>query len=364
MKFSSPWAKAILIMIVLCAIVVPSTNITDEAQDAYEQAAYQALLASMPTAAPATPTPEVTLAPIATTAGALSTFAPAATQAPTALPELVFELPMDQYSGGYAPQEDGFFDTQVILDDGTVVEAEGYSDPTIEAVYYTQRYYSADCHFVRIKIKHPSQLRTAIAKEVVGSSRSVTSKMASAKNALVAINGEFYTQRESSVFIVKQCQMIKSSPASKLHQLIIDMSGNFHITTSKDDSAAMISQLNGNIYQGFSFGPALVVDGEAREYPDYYFDADSGNPRTCIGQLGELDYLLCVVDGRTDDDDGMNTMRLAGIMAEKGCLNAYNLDGGGSSTLYWHGKVVNSMNREGAERDISDCVYFASAWRG
>ena len=361
MKFSSPWARATLAVIILCAIIIPSTNITQEAEDAYDRAAYEALLASMPTPAPATPSPVPSPTP-EQTASYSATPAPVITEAPTELPELVFELPMDTYAGGYAPQADGFFDTEVTLPDGTVIDAEGYSDPTIEAIYYEQRYYSADCHFVRIKIKHPSQLRTAIAKEVVGSSRSVTSKMAAAKNAVVAINGEFYTQRESSVFIVKQSQMIKSSPASKLHQLIIDTSGNFHITTSKSDSAAMIQQLNGQIYQGFSFGPALVVDGEMRDYPGYYFDADSGNPRTCIGQLGELEYLLCVVDGRTDDDRGMNTTRLAGIMAEKGCINAYNLDGGGSSTLYWHGKVVNSVNKSGAERDISDCVYFASAW--
>ena len=94
-------------------------------------------------------------------------------------------------------------------------------------------------------------------------------------------------------------------------------------------------------------------------------------PRTKLGEymmktaeqaMIGTDALLCVVDGRTDDDRGMNTTRLAGIMAEKGCINAYNLDGGGSSTLYWHGKVVNSVNKSGAERDISDCVYFASAW--
>lgn len=123
----------------------------------------------------------------------------------------------------------------------------------------------------------------------------------------------------------------------------------------------MIAQYNGRVYQAFSFGPALVIDGEALSYPDYYFDADGENPRAAIGQIGHLEYLLCVADGRTNEDAGVTTTELAQIMATKNCQNALNLDGGGTSTLYWHGSVVNDMNESGNERSISDCVYFASA---
>ena len=89
MKFSSPWARATLAVIILCAIIIPSTNITQEAEDAYDRAAYEALLASMPTPAPATPSPVPSPTP-EQTASYSATSAPVITEAPTALPELVF----------------------------------------------------------------------------------------------------------------------------------------------------------------------------------------------------------------------------------------------------------------------------------
>lgn len=356
MKFTSLSAKLIVALICLSAFLVPSTEIMPEVEQGYEQAAYQRLLEEMATAQPS-PTPDAQ--------GAVVTAVPAtATPTPTPLPELAFTLPMDSYEGGVAPSEANYSTAEIVLDDGTTVTAQVYSDPTIEVTYYVRRYYDSDCNLAFVKIKHPSQLRTAISEEAVGGAYAGTSEMAQLKNALVAINGEYYTKRESTVFIVKQSQMIKSTPSELLHQLIIDTSGDFHITTTAEDSRNMVAQLQGQIYQAFSFGPALVIDGQKVEYMDYYFDADSPNPRTAIGQTGELEYLVCTADGRTDTDSGLDIAQLADVMAQNGCQNAYNLDGGGTSTFYWHGEVVSDVNTSGKEREISDCIYFASAYTG
>lgn len=368
MRYDSPWSKAIIALIVLSAFLMPSTEMTDEARSAYERAAYEELLAAGASASAApSPTPDAQAASVTSEAAqnmrsvspttALPTFEPTPTPAPTAR----YTLPMDTYDGGYAPLSDGYYDADITLSDGSTVSAQCYQDETIEASYYTRRLYDSTCHFVHVKVKHSSQLRTALAKDVNGSSTCHTSDMAAAKNALVAISGEYYTKREGSVFVVKQSQVIKSRPSRELHQLIIDTNGDFHITTNRSDSTAMVSSLNGRIYQAFSFGPELVRDGSAVDCLDYAFDADSPNPRTAIGQIGHLEYLLCVVNGRTDDDAGVTMPELAEIMAGEGCDSAYNLDGGGTSTLYWNGEVVNDMNESGKERSISDCVYFTSA---
>ena len=368
MRYDSPWAKAIIVMIALAAFLLPSTEMTDEARSAYERAAYEELLAAGASASAApSPTPDAQSASGTSDAAqnlrsisptmALPTFAPTPTPAPTAQ----YTLSMDTYDGGYAPLASGYYEADIALSDGSTTSAQCYQDPTIEASYYTRRLHDSTCHFVRVKVKHASQLRTALAKDVSGSATCHTSDMAVKKNALVAISGEYYTKREGSVFVVKQSQVIKSRPSRELHQLIIDTSGDFYITTNRSDSTDMVAALNRRIYQAFSFGPELVRDGSAVDCLDYAFDADSPNPRTAIGQIGHLEYLLCVVNGRTDDDAGVTMPELAEIMAGEGCDSAYNLDGGGTSTLYWNGEVVNDMNDSGKERSISDCVYFTSA---
>ena len=368
MKLDSFYGKAVTVLIALSAFIIPAGNTTPEAENAYEQAAYQELLAAMPSAAPTEePVPTEIPAPLDRAgSAALPTAAAAATMLPTFAPTNAptYTLPMDTYAGGYAPDETAYYtQSDIFLPDGSTTTAECYKDPSIEAVSYTWRAYESDCHIVRIKLSHASQLRTATSKESVGSSTATTSSMARAKNALIAISGEYYSQREGSVFIVKQSQILKSKPSRSLHQLIIDTDGNFHITTSRSDSEAMVAELQGRIYQAFSFGPALVIDGVKTEYSDYPFDADSENPRMAIGQLGPLEYIVCAVDGRTDWSRGVTDPQLADIMEKLGCQNAYNLDGGGSTTLYWHGNVVNRVNYSGSERDISDCVYFASAYQ-
>ena len=48
-------------------------------------------------------------------------------------------------------------------------------------------------------------------------------------------------------------------------------------------------------------------------------------------------------------------------MEEKGCETAYNLDGGQTGTLLFHGEVYNEIAYKGVERAMSDIMYFASA---
>ena len=64
----------------------------------------------------------------------------------------------------------------------------------------------------------------------------------------------------------------------------------------------------------------------------------ASNPRTAIGVIGELHYLFVVADGRTSESEGLSLYELAQIMQKYGCITAYNLDGGGSSTLYFRDK--------------------------
>ena len=51
---------------------------------------------------------------------------------------------------------------------------------------------------------------------------------------------------------------------------------------------------------------------------------------------------MVAVDGREGSSVGMTLMQLANFMKKAGCINAMNLDGGGSTVMYVNGQVVNN----------------------
>ena len=86
----------------------------------------------------------------------------------------------------------------------------------------------------------------------------------------------------------------------------------------------------------------------------------ASNPRTAIGIIDENHYIIVVSDGRTSESEGLSLYQLAEIMKSYGAKTAYNLDGGGSSTLYFNGQVINKPTTGGnkiLERAVSDIVY-------
>ena len=114
-------------------------------------------------------------------------------------------------------------------------------------------------------------------------------------------------------------------------------------------------------WQVLSFGPALVENGKVSVDEDTEVgQATYSNPRTAIAMVDELHYLMVVSDGRTDRSDGLSLYQLAGFLQSLGAKTAYNLDGGGSSTMWFNGRVINEPVNHGStvsERSISDIVY-------
>lgn len=71
------------------------------------------------------------------------------------------------------------------------------------------------------------------------------------------------------------------------------------------------------------------------------------NPRSAIGYTEDNNLILVAVDGREGSSVGMTLMQLANFMKSAGCVNAMNLDGGGSTVMYVDGKVVNNPQVKG-----------------
>lgn len=84
---------------------------------------------------------------------------------------------------------------------------------------------------------------------------------------------------------------------------------------------------------------------------------ETKHPRTAVAKLKDGKFLMVTVDGRQPEHSvGMNLNELAEILLELGAVDAMNLDGGGSTTMFLNGKVVNKPSDKTGERSVSDAI--------
>lgn len=236
-------------------------------------------------------------------------------------------------------------------------EYTSYSDETITVNYYRQRIYKSTYHFMEVKIAHPSQFRMALCDNEFGAAKKYPQHIAMDVNAVAAIDGCYYNHRGVGV-IINQGKIYRMKPGG-LDVLLIDSEGDLHIVNdTKVESSGILEKYD--IVNSVTFGPALVLNGERQIIRTGHWEARTNEPRAAIGQLGKLHYLLCVVEGRLKNSEGITQQKLANVMAEKGCITAYNLDGGQSATLILGNKVKNTM-AYGGQRILGDILYFATA---
>ncbi|MFC1544301.1 phosphodiester glycosidase family protein, partial [Gemmatimonadota bacterium] len=107
-------------------------------------------------------------------------------------------------------------------------------------------------------------------------------------------------------------------------------------------------------------GPALVQDGQIRVTVDEeaFFGSSipDVHPRTAAGYTREGDLVLLIVDGRQPNSRGVDLIELATIMRDLGCVEALNLDGGGSSTLIINGRLINRPAGRTFQREVMSAV--------
>ena len=188
-----------------------------------------------------------------------------------------------------------------------------------------------------------------------------TSEIASQCEAILAINGDYYGARESG-YVIRNGVVYRDYGSGSTDILCIYADGSFGITNSTEASAQEL--VDSGVWQAFSFGPGLVENGAITvDQNTEVGKAMASNPRTAIGQISELHYVFVVSDGRTDQSEGLSLYELATFLQSLGVKTAYNLDGGGSSTMVLMGEVINNPTTGGSrtkERSVSDIVYIGT----
>lgn len=254
-------------------------------------------------------------------------------------------------------EQDGFpFDTYANIDNKTGIRK--YGSPTmlitiepIVKVNPNLRYW-----ITTVKIKNQSQLNSAFAGDIFSLNvKEKTSSIAKRNNAILAINGAACGFNTSG-YVIRDGILYRGTDLD-CAPLVIDKEGNFKIYEYGKKTAEELLSLGAR--QTYDFGPDLIKDGNIVEYGDTWYKTDM-QPRTAIGQKGPLEYVIIVVDGRSTMSQGMSCYDLAIEFQRLGCNFAYNLDGGGSTTLYFNGEVINEPSDCNGERNISDILYFTN----
>ncbi len=239
------------------------------------------------------------------------------------------------------------------------VTGNSYDDGNISITLTEYREHDTSIYVADVLLAAPLYLRTAFAQGAYGKNvTEKTSVIASENNAILAINGDYYGAREGG-YVLKNGTLYRDSAVRDQEDLVIYADGSFEIINESGISAETLRD-NG-AEQILSFGPALVQDGAVTISEDEEVGkAKASNPRTAIAVVDDLHYLFIVSDGRTDESEGLSLYELAGFVRGLGAQTVYNLDGGGSSTMFFNGEVVNqptSGRGRIKERSVSDIVY-------
>jgi exopolysaccharide biosynthesis protein len=238
-----------------------------------------------------------------------------------------------------------------------IVTDTSYEDNNIKINISTIKEYNTAVYVADVMISDISYLKTALADDTYGRNiKAATSEIAKDNNAIFAINGDFYGFRDYG-YVLRNGELYRDT-AGNAQDLVIDNIGDFSIVNENDTTIDSMDL--STIWQILSFGPALVEDGNIVVDEDSEVSRSmSSNPRTAIGMISPLHYVFIVSDGRTDESAGLSLLQLAQIFTDYGCTSAYNLDGGGSATMYFNGEIVNipTDGRFFGEREVSDIVY-------
>ena len=209
-----------------------------------------------------------------------------------------------------------------------------------------------------MEVKDPKRIKVVCSS--TNGKVSTVAEMAEENNAVAAINGGAYIVEpdtdvnnfvnvtdddlESGKYSIYPSGLVISN-GEVIHEADFDdevfaMTEDGKLLTGKY-SLEQLKELN--VKEALSFGPALIINGKMRE-----MNGDGGwgiAPRTAIGQKEDGTIILLVIDGRSAGSLGATLKETQEILYKLGAINAVNLDGGKSSTMYYDGETLN--NTEG-----------------
>lgn len=156
----------------------------------------------------------------------------------------------------------------------------------------------------------------------------------------------------------KKISYATQSPVTFLKDSLRDISLQYIKNKTRDEpNGSSIHFSKWKMRTAIGGGPVLIQNGEIKisNNEERKFEGKAINnpePRTAIGYTKDDKLIILVSEGRSKSAAGITLSQEARILKELGCIEAVNLDGGGSSCMLINGKETNSPSTKGIQRPV------------
>lgn len=227
-----------------------------------------------------------------------------------------------------------------------------YKSPTLNITLQKSSAHGVSYWVARVRTSSASQVRSALSYGTYGGTRQTTSSAVSSNGGVIGINGSAFDYASGKPSPLGMCiknGVIYGNYMTSYSVMAVKEDGTMYTPKQGLMGKALLKE---GVKDTYNFGPVLIADGKAQpswaETAKYY-------PRSAVGMVKPNEYILLVTD--TGNYNGLNHWDMVSIFQSFGCQYAYNLDGGGSATLYFNGRVMNQP-AGGGERPCADFLYF------
>ncbi|MEG1705195.1 MAG: phosphodiester glycosidase family protein [Clostridia bacterium] len=208
-------------------------------------------------------------------------------------------------------------------------------------------------------VNDPSRVKLATTPRL-GKVGATTSQIVEYYDAVAGINAGGFaddalgTGGKPSGIIISDGKLMTSKTSGRFGIVGLDTSNRMIVS----NSMTYKTMQDKNIRDAVSFGPTIIVNG----MPTIRNGSDGGwgiQPRTAIAQKKDGTILLLVIDGRQADSLGATLKNVQDIFLKYDAYNAFNLDGGASSTMVYNSKLINKPSDIMGERYVP-CAFIVT----
>jgi len=247
---------------------------------------------------------------------------------------------------------DGMFDEKFhdkFTDGEVIADEHSYRSRNINVTYTEVSEPGLIYHVADIYIRDLKFLRTAFGRGEYAKGNEHLSDMAARCQAVAAISGDHYNARLEGI-VVRNGVLYRETRFDDVCLLLND--GRMVTMTNRQLDMEAVKSMG--VYQAWAFGP-MLLDENGQVMSEFNSTVTRNNPRSAIGYVEPGHYVFIQVDGRIPGSNGITMQGLSQLFYDRGCVQAFNLDGGASSGFTWQGALVSYPYG----RPVSDCIYVA-----